>query len=224
VIASREQSPRDESSTGSASAGRLHLKILLNLSPVDPDESILKPADAAVLLSMLRGITEQPVVSGFDLLAFNVREQKIIYREENVAEVDYYALGQAVLASKPGTIDYRRLGDARGATQFIAQLLTDQLGAGASSPDAIVIVGPKVSLEKRVPLQALREAGSAPCPIYYLSYNSNSAEPGRDTIRSALKAYKTAMAYNLLFPGDLAAALSDILSRAGQEPASPDLE
>ena len=71
-----------------------------------------------------------------------------------------------------------------------------------------------------MPLEALKEGGAAPCPIFYLNYNPNPFdEPWRDTIGSALKAYKAAVAYDILVPRDLGAAMRDMLSRIGKRPA-----
>ncbi len=69
-------------------------------------------------------------------------------------------------------------------------------------------------------LDLLKEGGTAPCPIFYLNYNPNSFDdPWRDTIGSALKAYKGAVVYNILMPRDLGAAMRDMLSRIGKRPA-----
>jgi hypothetical protein len=220
TVVERAASTFEKGNAGWASGRRLHLKILLNLSPVYSKQSILTPEDTMVLLSILRGITEQPDVSGFDLLAFNMREQKIVYTENNVAKVDYSAVEHALRASKAGTIAYRLLLDPLSETKFLTQLLTKQLRIREPSADAIVIVGAKVTLQKRVPLRPLRENESPSCPIYYLNYNPDPSEqPWSDTIGSALKAYRTAVAYNLISPSDLAAAVKDILSRTGKENA-----
>ncbi len=202
-----------------AAAKPLHVKILLNLSPVKPRESIVKPEDAMVLLSILRSITHEPGVSRFTLVAFNVREQKIIYRQDNAEKIDFTAIGKAVQAPTAGTVNYRLLQDKQSETHFITKLLTDQLGPQTASPDAIIIIGPKVTLEKKVPLDPLKERGATSCPIFYLNYNSNPIdEPFHDTIGSALKAYKGALAYNIVLPRDLGGAIRDMLSRIGKRP------
>src|SRR5260370_18427384 len=194
--------------------------MLLNLPPAKPQESVWKPEDATVLLSILSGITHEPGVSNIPLVAFNLREQKIIYRQDETNKIDFAALGKAVQAPTAGTIEYRLLRDKQSETHFVTKLLTDQLGAQTASPDAIIIVGPKVTLEKKVPIEPLKEGGTAPCPIFYLNYNPNPFDdPWRDTIASPLKAYKGAFAYNIVLPRDLGAAIRDMLSRIGKRPA-----
>ena len=211
----------DEPPVERAATRPLHVKILLNLSPVKPQETILRPGDAAVLLSMLRSITREPGLSRFTLVAFNLREQKIVHRQDNAEKIDFGQLGQAVQSRTAGALNYHLLQDRRSETHFLTKLLTDQLGAEAASPDAIIILGPKVTLEKKVPLEPLKEGGAAPCPIFYLNYNPNPFdEPWPDTIGSALKAYKRAVAYNILLPRDLGVAIGDMLSRIGKRPSS----
>jgi len=224
MVAERVEGPfGEEPPVEKAAAEPLHVKILLNLSPLKPLQSILRPIDRAVLLSILRSITREPGVSRLTLVAFNLREQRIIYRQEDDDKIDFAALDQAAQSPTAGTINYRLLQDPRSETHFVTKLLTDQLGARTSSPDAIIIVGPKVTLEKKVPLEPLKERGAAPCPIFYLNYNPNPLEePWRDTIGSALKAYKGAVAYNILMPRDLGAAMRDMLSRIGKRPISED--
>jgi hypothetical protein len=222
MVADRVDGPfGEEPPVERATTRPLHIKILLNLSPVKPQESILRPEDAAVLLSMLRSITREPGVSRFTLVAFNLREQKIVYRQRNTEKIDFGQLGQAAQSRSAGAVDYHILQDHRSETHFVTKLLTDQLGAAAASPDAIIILGPKVTLEKKVPLEPLKEGGAAPCPIFYLNYNPKPLdEPWRDTIGSALKAYKGAVAYNILLPRDLGAAMRDMSSRIGKRPNS----
>jgi hypothetical protein len=199
----------------------LRVKILLNLSPGKPEASIVKPEDAKVLFSMLSSITGQPEIARFTLVAFNLREQKILYRQENADQVDFDALGKAIHSPTAGTIDYSLLRDPRSETRFATRLLTDQLGAQPDPPDAIIIVGPVVSLDRDVPLAPLRMKGAAMCPVFYLNYNPKPFdEPWPDTIGSALKAYKGASAYSIALPGDLGLAMRRLLSRIVKRPAS----
>jgi hypothetical protein len=198
----------------------LHVKVLLNLSPAKPQESIVRPEDAAVLFAILRGIAGQPGIVLSTVVAFNLREQKIVYRQENAERIDFLAMEKATQSRTSGTIDISLLRDPQSETHFVTGLLTDQLGAQADSPDAIVIVGAKVSLERNVPRNSLKAKGSTICPVFYLNYTSNPLEPWPDTIGSALKAYKGAAAYNIVFPRDLGLAMTELLARINKRPNS----
>jgi hypothetical protein len=196
----------------------LRIKLLLNLSPAKPQDSILRSADAAVLLSILHSVADQPGIAVSGLVACNLRDQKILYRQENVDHIDFRALERAIQSPTAGTIDISLLRDPQSETRFVTRLLTDQLGAQTDPPDAIVIVGAKVSLNRKIPLDSLRAKGSAMCPVFYFTYNSNPTEPWTDTIGAALKAYKGATTYNIAFPRDLEVAMKELLARTVKPP------
>ena len=199
----------------------LQVKILLSLTPADPRQSVVNPEDAEILFSMLRGITGQPGIAHFTVVAFNLREQRIVYRQDNADRVDFVALRRTLQSPTAGTIDFYLLDDPQSETHFVTRLLTDQLGAHADSPDAIVIVGPKVRLDRKVPLESLKVKGSVMCPLVYLNYNSDPVkEPWPDTIGLALKAYKGALTYNIVLPRDVGVAIRELLSRIVKRPAS----
>jgi hypothetical protein len=192
----------------------LHVKILVNFSPSNPRESSLKPWDVDAIVAILRGIVREPQIGRFSIVAFNMQEERIIYREDNVDRIDFPALGQAVENLKLGTVDLRRLQDPQSDTHFLTGLLAAELGPQNPQPDAIIIAGPKLMLEKRVPQQALKEAGSAGCPIFYLNYNLNPrTNPWRDAIGSALRVYKNGLEYTITLPRDLGNALADMMGR-----------
>ena len=221
VTGREEGSSADEPALERPASPPLHVKVLLNLSPAKPQESILKPHEAAVLLSILRGITREPGVSRFSVVAFNLRAQKIIYREECADKIDFAALSKAAQLPSAGTINYRLLRDSQSETHFVTTLLTDHLGTQTGTLDAVIIIGRKVTIEKKVSLDQLKTGGRAPYPIFYLSYNPNPFdEPFADTIGSALKAYKGALAYDIVVPHDLGVALRDMLFRIRKRSAS----
>jgi hypothetical protein len=197
----------------------LQVKILLNVSPSKPQESIVRPEDATALLSMLRGITGHPSIALSTLVAFNLREQRILYRED-ADQIEFLALERAIQSPTGGTVDIRALRDPQSETHFVTSLLTNHLGAQADSPDAIIIIGPKVTLDRKVPLESLRAKGAAACPVFYLNYNSDPKEPWTDTIGAALRAYKGASAYNITFPRDMGIAMKELLSRIVKRPNS----
>ena len=209
-----------ESQTRRDQAHPLDVKILLNLSPPRAG-GVLSAADAGALFSILSGLAREPNIGLVSLVAFNLRGQKVVYQQEEANKIDFSALTNALWSPAGSTIDYRFLQDRLSETHFVTKLLTDQLGAQTQSPDAIIIVGPKVTLDRKVPLEALRAGGVATCPIFYLNYNPNPVdEPWADTIGSALKAYKQAMSYNIQLPHDLGVAMKKMLSRIVKAPTS----
>jgi hypothetical protein len=195
----------------------LRLKVLLNLSPRGERESLLDPQYANVLVSMLRAMVREPDVASVSVIAFNLRAQKVVYRHDYAETVDFTALGKVLDTPAAGTVDYRLLQDRQSEARFATKLLVDQLGRRTSSADAIVILGPTVSLEKNASVDVLKEGGAASCPIFYLNYNPNPFEqPGPDTIGSALRAYGTASRYEIVEPLDFGSAMREMLLRLGR--------
>jgi hypothetical protein len=209
----------DEPTSDHATTQGLRVKILLNVSPAGDKESLLEPQYAHVLISMLRSIVRESDMKSVSLIAFNMRAQKVVYRHDDAETVDFVALGNVLEATEAGTVNYRLLQDRQSEAHFVTKLLIDQLGSRTSSEDAIIILGPKVTLEKHASLDLLKKGGTVPCPIFYLNYNPNPFDhPFPDTIGTALKAYGTASKYEITRPHDFGAAMREMLLRLGGEP------
>ena len=192
---------------------QLYVKILVNFSPANPREATLKPWDIDAIVSILHGVAREPQIGRFSLVAFNMQEERVIYREDYVERIDFPALGEAVESIKLGRVDYRKLQDPQSDTRFLTALLTENLGPQDPAPDAIVIAGPKLMLEKRVAPETLKQAGRASCPIFYLNYNFNPrTNPWRDAIGTALRVYR-GLEYTITLPRDLGVALTDMMVR-----------
>lgn len=204
-----EQAPVERAPAGKL----LHAKILVNFSPTNPRESTLKPWDIDAIVSILRGIAREPQFGRFSLVAFNVQEERIIYREDNVERIDFPALGDAVRGIKLGRVDYRKLQDPQSDTRFLTSLLVEHLGPQEPEPDVVIIAGPKLMLEKKVSADALKQAGRVTCPVFYLNYNFNPrSNPWRDAIGSTMRLYR-GLEYTISLPRDLGAALTDMMFR-----------
>ena len=94
-IAERIAGPFDDEPSVDHAVGQpLRIKILLNLSPASSLESILNPLHTSVLLSIVRSIARQPGIGRFTLVAFNLRGQQIVYRQDNARNIDFAALAK----------------------------------------------------------------------------------------------------------------------------------
>jgi hypothetical protein len=190
----------------------LRVKLLVNFAPTDLREAALKPWDVQAITSILRTISREPTIGTFRLVAFNMHEEKVIYRQDEAGYIDFPGLGEAVSRMEIGTIDFQRLQDPESDVRFLATLLTEH--AASEQPlDAIIIVGPKVMLDDKVPEGSLKQAATSNVPVFYFNYNSNPRKnPWRDTIATALKAYR-GLAYSITFPKDLGSAMNDMMLR-----------
>jgi len=183
--------------------------VLLHIASQATASSGKGPPDTAALLSILRSIAREPRIASYSITAFNLARSEVLFRSENVPEVDFPALGEALQHFRPETIDVRQLGDY-GGVGFLTKLLHEEMGK--NRVDALILLGPKTHTELKV-RGALKEFEGPNCPVFYLNYNSDPASnPWRDAIGSLVKIWK-GLEYSITRPRDLSVAWNDVMSR-----------
>ena len=192
----------------------LNVKVLINFAPQNAASATLQPIDTAALVSILRGISREPRIGKFSLIAFNMQEERVVYRQEGADRIDFPALGQALTSLNLGTVDLKRLSEKHGDTNFLADLVKKEVAAPAEQhPDALIFAGPKVMLDANLPQDALRQVGDVDFPVFYMNYNLNpQATPWKDAISHAVKFFR-GYEYTISRPRDLWFAVSDLVSR-----------
>lgn len=196
----------DQGVPKSPSRASLHVKLLVNFAPLNLKSSVLQPVDLAALLSIVKSVARDDRVGQISLVAFNVREQRVLYRQTAVDRVDYEAVGKAIDSLQQGTIRYSLLADKNSDTRFLTNLITTEMSSDRSL-DAMVFVGPKVMLDENPPAELLSDAGHVEFPLFYVNYNLNPREnPWRDAIGSAVKYFRGAE-FTVYRPQDLFQAL-----------------
>ncbi|MNC92780.1 hypothetical protein D3C83_92770 [compost metagenome] len=85
----------------------------------------------------------------------------------------------------------------------------------------MVIIGPKLMLEKKVSRKMLAENPQIQAPVFYLIYNTDPyVHPWRDAISGVIKIYR-GLEYTVSLPKDFGRAMKDMMGRVtGQQPAS----
>src|SRR5690606_33948810 len=170
-----------------ANRASLHLKLLVNFAPLNLKSAVLQPVDLAALLSIVKSVARDERVGQISLVVFNVREQRVLYRQTAADRVDYEAVGKAIDSLQQGTIRYSLLADKNSDTRFLTNLITSEMSTD-NPVDAMIFVGPKVLLDVNPPTELLSEAGRVEFPLFYVNYNLNPREnPWRDAIGSAVK-------------------------------------
>ncbi len=195
-----------------SSQPRLNLKVLVNFAPQNSRASALQPMDTSALVSILRTISRDPRVGTFTIVAFNLHEQRVVYRQENVDRIDFPALGASLDSLNLGTIDLKRLSEKHGETQFLTQLIRQEL-TGPTPPDALVFAGPKAMLEQNVAQEELRNLGQPSFPVFYMNYNLYPHRiPWRDAIGHAVRFFR-GYEFTISRPRDLWLAVTDMVGR-----------
>jgi hypothetical protein len=191
----------------------LNVKVMVNFAPQNALSATLQPLDTNALVSILRNIARDPRIGRFSIVAFNMQEQRVLYRQESASHIDFPALGDALRSLNLGTVDLKKLEQKHSDTDFLANLMKGEMKTGKDQPDAVIIAGPKVMLDDSVPQETLRDIGEPKFPVFYMNYNVNpQANPWRDAIGSAVKYLKGAE-YTISRPRDLFFAWSEIMGR-----------
>jgi hypothetical protein len=193
--------------------GPLNVKVVVNFAPQDSGSATLQPLDTNALLSILRNIARDPRIAKFSIVAFNMQEQRVIYRQDDAAQIDFPALGKALSSLNLGTVDLKRLTQKHGDTEFLANLITTELKDEKQQPDAVIFAGPKVLLDEGLPQDTLKQLNDVKQPVFYMNYSLNpQANPWRDAIGGAVK-YMKGVEYTISKPRDLFFSWTDIVGR-----------
>jgi hypothetical protein len=190
----------------------LDVKVLVNFAPQRSDSATLQPYDTSALVAILRGIAREPRIGRFSVVAFNLQEQKVIYRQEKANRIDFPALGEALQSLNLGTVDLKRLGQKHGETEFLSSLIQKEMG-GDQRPDALIFAGPKALIDDKVSTDSLREVGDVEFPVFYMNYNLQpQSVPWRDAIGRAVKFFR-GYEFTITKPRDLWSAMTDMVGK-----------
>lgn len=207
----KEEPPVARATTDSQLKTPISVKILINYAPQQGNAAAMQPIDTSALVSILRNIAREPRIRKFSLVAFNMNEQRIVYRQENADQIDFPKLGKALASLKFGMVDYKKLADPHSGSDFLAKLVTDELTGNTA--DAVIFAGPKVMPTDGVPGDSLRDLLSVSFPVFYLNYNLFPTQnPWRDPIGNVVKRLR-GYEYTIARPRDLWTSWSDIMSR-----------
>ncbi|MEP6536340.1 MAG: acetyltransferase [Bryobacteraceae bacterium] len=191
----------------------LNIKVLINFAPQNSRSATLQPLDTTALVSILRSIAREPRIGKFTVIAFNLQEQKVVYRAENAERIDFPAIGESLSALNLGTVDLKRLSQKHGDTEFLTDLIRREITSSSDTTDAVVFAGPKAMLEENVPQDSLKEIGNLNYPVFYMNYNLYpQAVPWNDSIGRAVKFLK-GYEYTISRPRDLWFAVSEMVTR-----------
>ncbi|HEY7211379.1 MAG TPA: acetyltransferase [Bryobacteraceae bacterium] len=190
----------------------LTVKLLVNFSPQDALSSSLQRSDTDALVSILKAIQRNDHIGKISLVAFNMSEERVVYRQDTSEQIDFPALGKALQSVKLGTVNVQQLGERESETNFLQGLIESEV-ATPSHPDAVIFAGPKTMLKTDVPQEDLRRIGDVECPVFYMNYNLNpQAVPWKDSISHAIKAFR-GTEYTISRPRDLWFSTSEMMSR-----------
>ncbi len=197
---------RPEGKTG------LNMKVLINFAPQNAQSATLQESDTDALVSVLRCMQRDPRIDRFSVVAFNVQEQKVLYRQDGLNQIDFPAIGEALRNLHLGRVDIARLGQKHSDSEFLGDLLVNELTA-PDKPDAYVITGPKTLIEESIPSEKLKSSQGTDLPVFYLNYNlTPQATPWRDALSGAVRFFK-GQEFTISKPRDLWFAITELVGK-----------
>ena len=193
-------------------SGGLNMKVLVNFAPQNAQSATLQQSDTDALVSVLRCMQRDPRIGRFSVVAFNVQEQKVLYRQEGLSEIDFPAIGEALRNLHLGRVDIARLGQKNSNSDFLGDLLVNEIGA-TEKPDAYVITGPKTLMEESISAEKLKSSPGTDLPVFYLNYNlAPQATPWHDALSGAIKFFK-GQEFTISKPRDLWFAITELVGK-----------
>jgi hypothetical protein len=190
----------------------LKVKILINYAPQESAAAAMAPVDASALISILRTIAREPRIMKFSIVAFNLNDQRVVYRANDLDEINFPDLGRQLSSVKLGMVDYKHLADPHSPTEFLTKLVQDELAGNTA--DAVIFAGPKAFLDDPVTPDSLKDIGNITYPVFYMNYMLAApadSTPWRDAIGSVVKRLR-GYEYTISRPRDLWTSWTDIMN------------
>ena len=107
----------------------LNVKVLVNFAPQNQNSSAMRPIDTLALVTMMRRISREPEFGKFSVVAFNMQERRVVYRQGSADRIDFPAIGRAIKDITPGVIDMKLLANKHGEVEFLVDLIKQEMSA-----------------------------------------------------------------------------------------------
>lgn len=190
----------------------VNVKVLVNFAPQNAYAASLQPTDTIALTTMLRHIQRDPRISRFSVVAFNLQEQRVLYRQDALDRIDMPALGAALKDLQLGKVSIEALANKHAETDFLSELIRSEFKAG-EQPDALIFAGPRAPVTEKLPDESLRAVGELDYPVFYMNYTLNpQLNPWRDSISHAVRFFR-GEEFTVSRPRDLWNAVTEMVSK-----------
>lgn len=212
IVASEAEQFNDEPPIQRQADEGVKVKVLVNFAPQNKNAAALQPIDTSALVSILRQLQREPRIVSFSVVAFNLQQQRVLYRQQAADHIDLPAIGKSLEGLQLGKVDMASLQNKDREAIFLGELIRTEV-TGDADADALIFAGPKAMTESSIPDEALRTNGLPSYPVFYMNYNLYpQVTPWRDAIGNAVKFFK-GQEFTISRPRDLWFAVSEIVSK-----------
>ena len=198
------------------------LTILLDAAPMIPSSMKLRAWDRAFLLDSLTSLLRQTPAESVRLIAFNLDQQREIFRQDHFDRAGFAKLSNALSRLELGAVSYKVLQRQAGSAELLAKLVNEQ-NAQPPSSDTVVFLGPAVRNTEKVPETMLLPCRPDSPQFFYLEYFPmwRLGREFPDAIHSAVRACNGKV-LKIHSPGELAEAIRKMNDRVAAAHAPAD--
>ena len=191
----------------------LRVTILMHAAPLSPRRTRLRATDQMLLIGSLSALLERLPTRSVRMVAFNLDQQKEIYRRDDFTADAIPQVWRALNRLELNLVDYHTLANRQGHIDLLADLVNRELHAEEPS-DAVVILGPVARSIDKPPRGVLeRPAGDLP-HFFYFQYKPWVRQPATlpDTLTLAVNRLKGKV-LTIHTPGEFAKAIDQLEKR-----------
>jgi len=145
------------------------LTILFHVAPLFRRNMNLRNYDQEMLLGSLASLLEQIPSSEVKLVAFNLDQQKELFRQENFDGSGWDRLLEAMDKLQLGTVSYETLAHRAGHVDLLNKLVDEEL-AGPSRSKAVIFLGPTARQSDKLQAAPHRVADTSQPLFFYFEY------------------------------------------------------
>ena len=144
----------------------MRLTILMHAAPTSPRRTRLRTNDILTLLASVSSVIERVPTTNVRLVAFNLDQQKELYRKDGFVLADLPAVADSMTRMELGLVDAKVLQNRRGHVETLAGLVNGEL-TDASPSDAVIFLGPVSRFDDKLPAEVLEITPGRPQFLFF---------------------------------------------------------
>lgn len=210
--------PPWQHSKRATSEGR-RLTVLLDAAPLIPWSMKLRAWDRAFLLGSLSSLLRQSGASQVRVVAFNLDQQREIFRQDHFDNAGFQKLAGALQDLELGTVSYQTLQRGDGWASLLVKLVNEEVKHSDPS-DAVVFLGPNSRILDKIEPEAIRARADIGPRLFYFEYFFRVGYEFPDTIHQLTNACRGTV-FKMHSAADLAASIAKLQRRLDSDEATP---